>query len=116
MDYTRVIPRDFFNEAKLLKCMGQLALKVLDRAAPQTLEIIDNGEPFHICLMECGHLTVRNVLVLINDTPHVFKTTYNSKRNFPFLVDTEDEGEIEVFDEQGDFTTEFLEYCLVCQN
>jgi hypothetical protein len=116
MNYQRVIPRDFFNEAKLLKCMGQLALKVLDKVAPQTLDILDTGEPFEIYLMECGHLNVGNVTVLINDIPHVFKTPYNSKRNYPLLVDNEDLGEIEVFNEQGDFTEEFLNYCETCGN
>ena len=30
MSYTRVLPRDLFNEAKLLKCVGQLALLIYD--------------------------------------------------------------------------------------
>lgn len=30
MSYTRTIPRDLFNEAKLLKCLGQLALLICD--------------------------------------------------------------------------------------
>lgn len=28
MSYIRVVPRDFFNEAKLLKCLGQFELCV----------------------------------------------------------------------------------------
>ncbi len=31
MSYVRVLPRDLFNEAKLLKCIGQIALLVHDR-------------------------------------------------------------------------------------
>lgn len=28
--YRRVLPRDLFNEAKLLKCLGQLSLMIHD--------------------------------------------------------------------------------------
>lgn len=30
MSYFRVVPRDLFNEAKLLKCLGQISLHILD--------------------------------------------------------------------------------------
>lgn len=30
MNYARVLPRDLFNEAKLLKCLGQLSLLIHD--------------------------------------------------------------------------------------
>ena len=32
--YERVIPRDLFNEAKLLKCVGLLVLKIHDGENP----------------------------------------------------------------------------------
>ena len=46
-NYSRVIPRDFFNEAKLLKCMGLLALKVLDNMTPNGIKILieESGAP-----------------------------------------------------------------------
>ena len=31
MSYARVIPRDLFNEANLLKCLGKVALILMDR-------------------------------------------------------------------------------------
>lgn len=31
MTYFRVIPRDFFNESKLLKCLGQFELWAIER-------------------------------------------------------------------------------------
>ena len=40
MTYRRVLPRDLFNEAKLLKCLGQLALIIHDGqdSAGQTVQ------------------------------------------------------------------------------
>lgn len=35
MSYTRVLPRDAFNEANLLKCIGQISLLINDGFAPK---------------------------------------------------------------------------------
>lgn len=110
-NYCRVIPRDLFNEAKLLKCMGRLALLELDNMAPKTLSILDNGEPFRIGQIEYdGSITITNWEVRIKGEPHIFKTSMNSKYNYPLYVET-DEDEIEVFNEQGELTKEFINYC-----
>lgn len=106
--YDRVIPRDFFNEAKLLKCFGQLSLKVLDAMTPEGMNIVieDSGRPFDIRLMEEGSLTIVNYPVKINDMLVRFKTLYNSKRSYPFYCEINGE-EYEVFDDDGNFTDEF---------
>ena len=108
--YTRVIPRDFFNEAKLLKCLGQLALKILDCQLPEgiKIEISENGEPFDIQLTGDGLLFISNYETLINDKRVDFFTTYNAKGPFPLLA-YYDEIETTVFDENGEFTNEFIE-------
>lgn len=53
-NYTRVIPRNFFNEAKLLKCFGKLSLAVLDCQTPPgiKIDIHDTGAPFQIELTD----------------------------------------------------------------
>lgn len=108
--YQRVVPRDFFNEAKLLKCMGVLALKILDCQTPCEIKINDeNGEPFNVALMECGHLTVINYPVTVKGIECTFKTTYNSKSNFPFYCE-HDYCDYLVFDENGNFDDEFLNF------
>lgn len=109
--YTRVIPRDFFNEAKLLKCMGLLALKILDRQTPVPIEIEETGEPFEIVLHDDGSLQVINYPVIINGRVPRFSTVYNSKDSYPFFVSTWDYEEIRVFTETGEFTEEFIEFC-----
>lgn len=34
MSYTRIVPRDLFNEASLLKCLGRVALLIHDGELP----------------------------------------------------------------------------------
>lgn len=109
--YTRVIPRDFFNEAKLLKCLGQLSLAILDGKKPQgiTVVIVESGEPFQIELSDDGYLCVANYETFINGQVATFKTTYNSKSPYPLYCDHYESGEeIEVFDDAGNFTKEFI--------
>lgn len=112
--YTRVIPRDFFNEAKLLKCFGQLALKILDGLTPDNMDIYieESGEPFNIDLTDDGSLIISNYETMINNIPVIFKTTYNSKANYPFFCEV-DYTDYEVFDDNGNFTDEFKNLSLV---
>jgi len=106
--YLRVIPRDFFNEAKLLKCMGQLSLMILDCKTPEgmKIEIAETGEPFEIQLSDNGYLFISNYLVTINDAIVSMRTPYNSKAPYPLLCYYDWE-EITVFDDSGNFTKEF---------
>lgn len=108
--YDRKIPRDFFNEAKLLKCMGVLSLKILDNQTPEgiDIQIEETGEAFNIELMEDGHLTVTNYNVSVNDEIVTMKSTYNSKSNFPLICQYEYD-EVPVFDDNGNFDEEFIE-------
>lgn len=111
MTYIRVIPRDLFNEAKLLKCFGQLALKVLDGLVPEGLviSIDENGEPFQIELADDGYLFIANYETTVNGQPVVFRSLYNSKSNWPFYCTLSEGDEVAVFDERGEFTLEFVE-------
>jgi hypothetical protein len=110
MKYTRVIPRDFFNEAKLLKCMGILSLKILDCQLPEGIEITisESGNPFNIQLSDDGSLYVANYQIKVNGQIVEFHTTYNSKSNYPFYASV-DYCEYQVFDDGGEFTDEFIE-------
>jgi hypothetical protein len=109
-DHQRVIPRDFFNESKLLKCMGQLAVRILDGRIPEgiTIEVEEAGEAFDIQLSnEFGCLFVANYPVTVNGEEYFFGTLYNSKDAYPMICYVEYD-EILVFDEQGNFTAEFV--------
>ncbi len=109
--YMRVIPRDLFNEAKLLKCIGLLCLKIHDRQTPVQMGIIETGKAFSIGLNEEGSLTITNLDILIKGQKFIFKTTYNSKSNFPLFVETYDCAEYTVFNEVGEFDQEFIDFC-----
>lgn len=114
--YKRVIPRDFFNEALLLKSMGLLALKIHTAMIPPGIQIsieeeddkILEYEGFNIQLDgEAGILYVDNYNVFINKKKVFIGTVYNSKRRYP-LVAYHNNCEIEVFDEEGGFTEAFI--------
>lgn len=109
--YQRVVPRDFFNEGKLLKCMGILALAILDNTVPKNIniEIDENGNSFEIILDEMWNiLYVANYPITINGNGYLIGTNYNSKDPLPFVVVYEDY-EIEIFDSTGSFSEEFIE-------
>lgn len=110
-NYYRVIPRDLFNESKLLKCMGRLILKIHDNdnlPAPMTFE--HDGSPFKIAQQECGSLTITNLKIFINYKRYIFHSTYNSKSNYNLHVVDDDLGEPPVFDDNGDWDEEFISF------
>jgi len=108
-DYTRVAPRDFFNESKLLKCLGQLTLAMHDRKTPFQIGMIEDNGPFQIALMDDGHLTVINREFKVKKEFVIMKTVYNSKSNYPLLCE-HNYCEYVVFDDHGNFTEEFIEF------
>jgi hypothetical protein len=109
-NYQRVIPRDLFNEAKLLKCMGRLVLKIHDNNVPVPMTFEHDGNPFKIVQQECGSLRITNLKIFINDKPFIFHSTYNSKSNYCLHVVADDFGEPSVFDENGDWDEEFIDF------
>jgi len=115
-EYTRVIPRDFFNEAKLLKCMGLLSLKILDNQTPceMNIEVIEptegEDEGFIIAQTQCGNLTVYNYIFTIKETVVILQSPVNSKENYPMVASYE-YCEYTLFNDDGDFTEEFKQFC-----
>lgn len=106
----RVIPRDLFNEAKLLKCIGRMSLLIHDRMIPFDGIVKHNDKPFKIKLTDAGNLYIQNVKVYANGKFLDLQTTYNSKSNYPLYLVTEDYCEILVFNEAGEFEEEFINY------
>lgn len=114
IEYTRVLPRDLFNEAKLLKCIGRLCLLIHDNLTPCEMSFEDSfndpWEGFNVALLEEGALTIMNVHIKIKGKPFLFKTTYNSKANFPLFLEY-DYVDYPVFDSNGNFDPEFIAFC-----
>jgi hypothetical protein len=106
-NYRRVIPRDLFNEASLLKCLGRFWIET-ERFQPKHVTIEHDGEAFDVWQDESdGNLSVRNVEFYINGTPHHLRRRLNSREPWPLeLHDGEDY--IPVFTDDGALTAEIL--------
>ena len=113
MSYKRVIPRDLFNEANLLKCLGRVALLIEDGKAPKGMRLHhtnpDGG--FEIDQspgsgdIYCSNLTI----VTRTGRAHIWRGL-NSRDEWPIFVATDDDEAIEILDKTGNFTEEFVQW------
>lgn len=124
MSYIRVIPRDLFNEAKLLKCLGQLALLIHDGKGirwPMRLEHaparagkkyeVEETPGFVIDQRpEDGGLYCSNLRLFVGRNVIPLYTTYNSKAPYPLLFGRPDYSEADVFNSDGTLSDEFAEF------
>lgn len=100
MSYHRAVPRDLFNEANLLKCIGQLVLLVEDGKLPW-LSYHHDGDAFNVEQNESnGALYVANVQFFASNKTLCFERPLNSREPWPLLLETETES-FEVFDGTG---------------
>jgi hypothetical protein len=108
MRYYRVIPRDLFNEAKLLKCLGQLSLIAHDYPGKGIkMELSGEEEGFRIEQDESsGALYCSNLECFVAGRLIGLRGPYNNKAAFPlqFVID-DDEGR--VFNEDGSLSDDF---------
>ena len=111
-DYIRVIPRDLFNESKLLKCLGRLCLLIHEGKID--IKFDHDESPFNIVQNVDGDIYVSNIEFSINGNKLNFSTMINNKDNYPLICD--EEFDFTVFDESGNFTPKFLEYLDVKRN
>lgn len=115
MTYRRVMPRDLFNEAKLLKCLGQLSLLIEDdkclKWALRLVHTTDRMRRFDIEQRgsDGGHFCT-NVRLWCSGLQINVYTAMNSKSSYPLLFDKGRDGEGKVFNDNGTLTTEFTEY------
>lgn len=130
MSYQRVLPRDLFNESKLLKCMGRVSLLIHASASPPDCVVgkfynpsrprekfglwLDHDDPesgFIIAQnQDDGHLYVVNLTLRNHDSGeaiHLF-TAYNSKDPYPLFFEGEAGDILSALDDNGDFTPWFL--------
>lgn len=109
--YHRVIPRDLFNEASLLKCYGQLWI-ALDNSRDHlaTLEQADHGA-FEILQGLDGDLSIDNVEFRVGGARYNLTRPLNSRRPWPLYVcgmaDDSEFEPVEVFDDNGQLSAEF---------
>lgn len=108
MSYFRVIPRDLFNEAKLLKCLGQLALAIHNGVRwPLRLEHESAESGFQIEQDTTdGGLFCSNLILYCGTQFIELHTPLNSKSAYPLQFD----GVEPVFDRDGGFSDEFVRF------
>ena len=110
INYQRVLPRDLFNESKLLEQIGRVCLAIHDGKLNK-LKINHDGSAFDIQLSDEGSLYISNLEFLdSDDLPVTFSTTYNSRIKNPLLFfDRCSEEDLDVFEDSGEFTKYFLD-------
>lgn len=110
--YSRVIPRDLFNEAKLLKCLGRLCLLIHEEKLKWKIGV-EHDEPEKGFVIDqnagSGDLYCINLGFYLKGYRLDFLSSYNDKSNYPLLCSTEN-GEFSVFNEDGTLTEEFSQY------
>lgn len=112
MSYPRVIPRDLFNEANLLKCYGQIYLN-LEILNPENVEFEHDGEPFDVQQDDSGALTIANIELRVRGIPCYLRRPLNSRRPWPLYLTIADSPlEIDVFNEDGSFSDEMTAFLL----
>lgn len=109
MNYQRVVPRDFFNEANLLKCLGKLELIINHtghRIAGKLESQFDN-ESFDIQQNnDDGSIFVLNYTVTLNGVIVHLYCPLNSRESWPLMADFQGETYY-VFDKEGNLMTNF---------
>lgn len=110
MSYNRVIPRDLFNEADLLKCAGRIYIN-LETAGLENVELVHEDNAFDIQQDEnSGDTYISNVYLMINDNPCLLWRPLNSRDPWPVYLLNEDEEQVPVFNKDGSFSQEFIDF------
>lgn len=102
MSYLRVIPRDLFNEANLLKCLGQLYLE-LERVNIPNAKLVHDHESFDVGQdSNDGSISAHNVILVTNGVPYFLWRPLNSREPWPLYIKEVGNGnEISVFNQSG---------------
>ena len=107
MSYPRVLPRDLFNEGNLLTCYGRLFLNLHEMGALEDRPPCD--EPFEIRQDPGdGSLYIANVELTCVTGRVQLRRPLNSRDKWPLYATFNDSEEVEVFRENGEFSTDFL--------
>lgn len=110
MSYIRVIPRDLFNEANLLKCYGQIYINLERLNLPHVrFEHFNANDPFDVQQdMGDGGLTIDNIDLTVRGKRLTLRRPINSREPWPLLVIGDDDEETPVFNDDGTFSADML--------
>lgn len=104
----RVLPRDAFNDANLLKCIGQLTMLIEDKATcVEGLYFSYDSKPFDIQQDESdGSTYVANIAFNVNGKNVLMRRPMNSREAWPLMMCLEGE-DYYVFSEKGKIMPSF---------
>lgn len=110
-EYIRVVPRDLFNESKLLKCLGALYIASESTGDRVQIDIEHDGKAFDVQQDPAdGSIYVANVGVYINRVPHAAWCPMNSRDAYPLYLMSLDDNAAEpfaAFDDDGNLSSTF---------
>ena len=106
MSYYRILPRDAFNDANLLKCMAKLTMLIEDGKIPWLTFTYDN-KPFNIQQNpHDGNTYVANISIYCKHDdagPLILTRPMNSREPWPLYIESEHGGVFPVFSAEGEF-------------
>jgi len=110
--YTRVIPRDLFNEGNLLALYGRLVI-LLGETRDHDAAFEQDQVPFFDIVQDdsSGSLTVANLAFTIRGERYRLGRPLNSRERWSLWLtswDDPDFEEVPVFDDEGNFASEML--------
>ena len=110
-NYIRVLPRDLFNEANLLKCLGRLWIVLDDiRESHHARFETEDCDSFDIVQDESsGAIYACNVIFTVRGVPCQLSRPLNARSSWPLYLETEDDA-VSVFDGEGNLSADMLAY------
>ena len=109
MTYRRVIPRDLFNEANLLKCYGQLWLQLDQLRGHKAALGEGDGGPFEVVQDSAdGSITIWSLPLIVDGHRIRLYRPLNSREPWPLYAETLDGEEIPVVAADGLLDAGFL--------
>lgn len=111
-NYQRVLPRDLFNEAKLLKCLGRLFLMQANNQLNPNIRLehdtsLNAGFTINQDQSD-GSFFVSNISVYVNDVLFYHCANLNCKDAYPLILTcSKTDEEFYVFDDNGNLASEF---------
>ena len=112
-NYTRVLPRDLFNEGNLVTNYGRLWI-LLEETSGHNAAIVQEDVPFFDIKQNeaTGGIFIANLTFTIDGMAYRLERPLNSREKWPLMVvendDDPDFEEVCIFDDDGNFTPEML--------
>jgi hypothetical protein len=103
MSYTRIVPRDLFNEASLLKCLGRVALLIHDGKLPG-LRLNEHALETGFNVMQnpdTGGTFCQNFILYSDSGLLHHERNLNARDPWPLYLTDEQDNEYCVFNDDG---------------